>query len=99
MFNLPLRPPLSWSQKALKVRVVHLHYTSPPPPPHPFVFLPFPFPSMAKPPISFPSFKYFAKVSSPFLQHAVCSFIESSKKSEGQKEETHLQEADIGFLF
>ena len=26
-----------------------------------------------------------AKVSSPFLQHALCSFVESSEKSEGQE--------------
>ena len=40
---------------------------------------------MVKPPVSFPSFSNFAKVSSPFLQHALCSFVESSKKSEGQE--------------
>ena len=97
MLDLPLRLLLLWNQRVLKVRVVFFLLCSLLLPP--FCAFPLPFPPMAKPPISFPSFKYFAKVSSPFLQHAVCSFIESSKKSEGQKEETHLQEADIGFLF
>ena len=45
-------------------------------------------------PVSFPSFSNFAKISSPFLQRAMCSFTESSEKSEGQEEEALPQGAD-----
>ena len=106
MPNLFLRPPLLRSQRVLKVRIAHYHYISP------FLlflfwfnsFLPLfhtshlLFPSMAKPPVSFRSFSNFAKVSSSFLQYAMCSFIESSKKSEGQEEEALPQEADTSSL-
>ena len=54
---------------------------------------------MAKPPASLPSFSRFATDSSPFLQLALCSFPESSKKSEEQEEEVLPQEAGIGSLF
>ena len=59
-------------------------------------FLPFSF-VMAKPHVSLLSFSHFVEVSSPFLQLAMCSLSRSSKKSEQQKEETPLQEADTGF--
>ena len=49
--------------------------------------------------VSLPSFSHFAKVSSPFLQRAVCSFTESSKKSEEQEEGVLPQGADTGFFF
>ena len=71
-----------------------------------FLFLPFfsytfspPSSSMAKPPASLPFFSHFATVSSPFLQFALCPFLESSKKSEEQEEEASPQEADTGLLF
>ena len=54
---------------------------------------------MAKTPVSLPPFSHFAEVSSPSLQLAMCSFSGPSKKSEEQKEETPLQEADAGFTF
>ena len=60
---------------------------------------PSPFPSMVKPPVSLPSFSHFAKVSSPFLQRVVCSFTESSKKSNEQKVGALPQEVDTGFFF
>ena len=60
---------------------------------------PLPFPSMAKPLVSLRSLSHFAKVSSPFLQRAVCSFTESSRKSKEQEEETLPQEADTIFFF
>ena len=95
MPNLFLRLPLLWSQRVLKVQIADYHYISPF-----LLFLfwfkfflslfhtsPLPFPSMAKPPISFPSFSNFAKVSSPFLQRVVCSFTEFSRKSEEKNEE------------
>ena len=47
---------------------------------------PLPFHSMAMPRVSLPSFSNFVKVSSPFFQHAMCSFTESSRKSKGQEE-------------
>ena len=56
------------------------------------------FLSMAKPPVSLPSFSHFAKVSSHFLQHVVCSFAESSKKSKEQEEEAPPQEANTSPL-
>ena len=59
-----------------------------------FNALPLPLPSMAKLPVSLPSFSYFAKVSSPFLQRVVCSLAESSKKSKEREDETPLQEVD-----
>ena len=98
--------------------IVHYHHTSP----LPFFFSsnlsslfhisPLPFPFMAKPSVSFPSFSNFAKVSSSFLQRALCSFAESFGKSEGQEEEPPIvanvaapyqeealpQGADIGSL-
>ena len=77
------------------MRVVHPYCTSPS---SFFILLPFPIPSMAKPPVLFPSFSHFAKVSSPFLQCVAYSFTESSKKSEGQEEEVQPQEADTGFF-
>ena len=49
-------------------------------------------------PVTFPSFSNFAKVSSPFLQRAMYSFTESSRKSKGQEEEALPQEVDIGSL-
>ena len=52
-----------------------------------FYALPLSSSSMAKPPVSLPSFSHFAKVSSPFLQLAMCPFLESSKKPEEQEEE------------
>ena len=52
-----------------------------------FYAFPLSFSSMAKPPVSLPSFSRFAKVSPPFLQLAMCPFSESSKKPEEQKEE------------
>ena len=100
MLNLPLRPFLPWSQRVPKVHVVHPYCTSPS---SFFIFffilLPFPFPSMANHPVSFSSFSHFAKVSSPFPKRAMCSFIESSKKSEGQEKEAQPHEADTGFRF
>ena len=59
---------------------------------------PSPFPSMVKPPVSLPSFSHFAKVSSPFLQRVVCSFTESSKKSNEQEVGALPQEVDTGFF-
>ena len=67
-------------------------------PPFFFHTSPLPFPSMAKPPVSFPSFSNFAKVSSPFLQRAVCSLTEFSKKSKEQDEEIQPQEVDTSSL-
>ena len=58
-----------------------------------------PFPSMVKSPVSLPSFSHFAKDSSPFLQRAVCSFTESSKKLEEQEEGALLQVVDTSFFF
>ena len=55
--------------------------------------------SMAKPLASLPSFSHFAKVSSLFLQLAMCPFLESSKKLKEQEEEFPPQEADTGFPF
>ena len=43
--------------------------------------------SMAKPLASLPFFSRYAKVSSPFLQLAMCPFSESSKKPEEQHEQ------------
>ena len=43
--------------------------------------------SMAKPLASLPFFNRYAKVSSPFLQLAMCPFSESSKKPEEQHEQ------------
>ena len=60
---------------------------------------PLPFPSMEKPLVSLRSLSHFAKVSSPFLQRALCSFTESSRKSKEQEEETLPQEVDTGFFF
>ena len=57
-----------------------------------FSFLPFFFyalplssSSMAKPPASLPSFSRYAKISSPFLQLAMCPFSESSKNQRSKK--------------
>ena len=61
-------------------------------------YSPLPFPSMEKPSVSFLSFSNFVKIFSPFLQHVVCSFTESSRKSEGQEKEALPQEADTGSL-
>ena len=55
--------------------------------------------SMAKPPVSLPSFSHFATGSSPFLQLALCHFPESSRKSEDQEEEALPQGAGIGSFF
>ena len=52
-----------------------------------FIVLLLSFSFMAKPPIALPSFSHFAEASSPFLHLAMCSFSESSKKSEEQEEE------------
>ena len=49
--------------------------------------------------LSLPSFSRYAKVSSPFLQLAMCPFLESSKKPEEQEEEVPPQEANTGFPF
>ena len=54
---------------------------------------------MVKPPMSLPSFSHFAKVFSPFLQRAMCSFTGSPKKLEEQEEEALPQKADTGFPF
>ena len=54
---------------------------------------------MEKPLVSLRSLSHFAKVSSPFLQRALCSFIKSSRKSKEQEEETLPQEVDTGFFF
>ena len=65
-----------------------------------FLFCLFPaffFFVMVKPLVSLPFFSRFAEASSPFLQLAICSFSESSKKSKEQKEEAPPQEADTGF--
>ena len=64
-----------------------------------FYALPLSSSSMAKPPVSLPSFSRYAKVSSPFLQLAMCPFSKSSKKLEEQEEEVPPQEADTGFPF
>ena len=64
-----------------------------------FYAIPLSSSSMAKPPASLPSFSRYAKVSSPFLQLAMCPFSESSKKLEEQEEEVSPQEADTGFPF
>ena len=90
-----LPPP--WNQKTQKVSVNCFHCVS-------FFFLSFPtlfsFPSsMAKPPASLPSFSHFATSSSPFLQLALCSFLESSGKSGNKKEEALPQEAGTGSFF
>ena len=45
-----------------------------------FYALPLSSSSMAKPPMSLPSFSHFAKVSSPFLQLAMCIFSKFFKK-------------------
>ena len=42
---------------------------------------------MGKPLASLPSFSNFAKISSPFFQHALYPFTESSYRSEGQEDE------------
>ena len=42
---------------------------------------------MGKPSASLPSFSNFSKISSPFFQHALYPFTESSQRSEGQKDE------------
>jgi len=52
VFKLPLRPPLPWSQRVLKVRVVHPRCTSP------FSFFFLHFPSMVKPLVSLPKFPH-----------------------------------------
>ena len=54
---------------------------------------------MAKPPASIPSFSHFATGPSPFLQLALCSFLESSGKSGDQEEEALPQEAGTGLFF
>ena len=64
-----------------------------------FYAIPLSSSSMAKPPASLPSFSRYAKVSSPFLQLAMCPFSKSSKKPEEQEEEVSPQEADTGFPF
>ena len=89
--------PSPWNQKTRKVSVDCSHCVF-------FFFLSFPTPfsfssSMAKPPASIPSFSRFATGSSPFLQLALCPFLESSKKSEDKEEEAPPQEAGIGLLF
>ena len=64
-------------------------------------FMPFPCLLLLwrSPPASLPSFSCYTKVSSPFLQLAICPFLESSKKLEEQEEEVPPQEADTGFPF
>ena len=64
-------------------------------------FMPFPCLLLLwrSPPASLPSFSCYTKVSSPFLQLAICPFLESSKKLEEQEEEVPPQEADTGFTF
>ena len=52
-----------------------------------FFMYPLSFLPMVKPLVSLPSFSHFAKVSSPFLQRAVCSVTGFSKQSEEQEEE------------
>ena len=64
--------------------------------PSPFCAFPLPFLPMTKPPLPFPSFSHFAKVSSPFLQRAACSLTETTKKSKEQEEESPPQEANTG---
>ena len=64
-----------------------------------FYALPLSSSSMVKPPVSLPSFSRYAKVFSPFLQLAMCPFLESFKKPKEQEEEVLPQKADTGFPF